>query len=175
MQKYQRQFGFTLIELIIVIVLLGILAAGSSNMLYAGFNSFITEKSILNANWQASSTLERMTRDLRAVRSKGDILSATATNFKFINLDGETIEYNFSSTEIKRTRSTATAAGTARTLANNVTNLEFEYYNKDGEKLPSPVTADIEKICYIGITLSLTYNNITFTTTTASYLWTITA
>lgn len=78
--------GFTLIELIISIVLLGILAAVGATM----FSESFTVTSMVNANQastaQARYALERMEREIREVKFAGtkyDITEKTATKMVF--------------------------------------------------------------------------------------------
>lgn len=164
MQKYYRQSGYTLIELLIVIILLGILVAGSSNVLTVGFNSFFAEKNIINANWQTSVALERMTRDLRATRSTTDITTATANSITINDLYGNTITYQVTGTQLLRNN---------QAIADGVSNVIFSYYQADGTLITSLSSASLLNIRYIVITLNMNYNNITFPTITAVYLWNI--
>ena len=157
MQKRTSQLGFTLIELIIVIVLLGILVAGSGNLLSQGFKSFFVGKDIINANWQASVALERMIRDLHAVRSPSDITTATATTLQIVDLDGNTITYQVTGNQLQRN---------SQFIANGIQSINFNYYDKNGI-----TTALRDSIRYVAITLNINYNNLTFPVKTAVYLW----
>jgi prepilin-type N-terminal cleavage/methylation domain-containing protein len=164
MHKYSKQFGFTLFEFIIVIVLLGILVAGASNLLSVGFGSYFSEKDIVNANSQASVAIERMTRDLRAVGSTTDITTASANEIIIKDLDGNTIDYEISGTQLLRN---------TQALADGVQSIGFAYYKGDSTLLtPLPLTSTLrQQIRYVVITLNISYNNITFPITTAINLW----
>ena len=48
----KKQKGFTLIELIIVIIISAILIANSSGLIVQGFNSFLNTKNTIQSNWQ---------------------------------------------------------------------------------------------------------------------------
>ena len=89
----RKHAGFTLIELVMVIVILGILAAISSVILSQGFNAYFTGKNVTDASWQGVSALEHVARDLRAIRSPSDMTTATATQFVFTNISGTSITY----------------------------------------------------------------------------------
>ncbi|MBU0743805.1 MAG: prepilin-type N-terminal cleavage/methylation domain-containing protein [Gammaproteobacteria bacterium] len=160
MQKYSKQSGFTLLEFIIVIILIGILIAGSSNLLSVGFNSFFSEKNIINANWQGSVALERITRDLRAVCSPSDITVATANRIIINDLNNDTIDYQVVSNQLLRN---------AQPLADGVQSITLDYYKKDSTLLPFPIV--LQDVRYVVITLNMSYNNLTFPITTAIYLW----
>jgi prepilin-type N-terminal cleavage/methylation domain-containing protein len=168
MQKNRRLSGFTLIELVVVIMLIGILLSGSTNLLNQGFKSFFTGKDIINANWQGSIALERLARDLRSVRSNTDITAAAANSITFIDIDGNTITYQVSGGKLQRN---------TQYLADGVQSITFAYYT--GATTPSlltplPLTASLRlSIRYIKITLNMSYNNLTFPIITAVYLWTL--
>lgn len=169
MRKNHKLAGFTLIELVIVIILIGILLSGSTNLLNQGFKSFFTEKDIINANWQGSIALERIVRDLRRVRSYTDITAAEANSITFIDIDGNTITYQVSGGKLQRN---------TQYLADGVQSITFSYYT--GETTPSllpsstPLTTPLLlSIRYIKITLNMSYNNLTFPIITAAYLWTL--
>lgn len=81
MPTLQRNNGFTLIELIISIVLLGLLAAVGSNMLS---DSFMTARMVNNSNTskdQARYVLERLAREIREVKYVDSGIYATAASY----------------------------------------------------------------------------------------------
>src|SRR5690348_6666928 len=102
MNSLTKQAGFTLIELIIVIVLLAVIAKISSQMLTEGFNSYLTMEKVTDANWQGQLALGRMVRDLRAVRSANDISVNTSSEITFVDSTGTTIDYKLSGTSLMR-------------------------------------------------------------------------
>lgn len=166
MRNNPQQAGYTLIEIIIVIILLGILIAGSGNLLKVGFNSFNAEKNIVNANWQGSVALERMTRDLRAVRSPADITTAAANSITINDIYGNTITYQVTGAQLLRN---------TQAIADGIQSITLAYYKGDtGSTLLTPLplsAALLPSVRYVVITLNMNFNKIAFPITTAIYLW----
>lgn len=160
MKRYFDQKAFTLIELIIVIVILGILIAGSTNLISLGFGSFFTGKDIVNANWQASVALERMARDLRNVATTRDIEIAQTNSIRIKDIFGETITYSVSGGSLLRN---------SFVLADKINNLSLTYYNANSSLLPQPVTS--ANVRYVVITLTVVSDKTNFNITTAVNLW----
>lgn len=65
----RRDNGFTLIELIVVIVLISILAVVSLPMLMAGFNAFSQQRETAAIERQAMLALDRISREVRMSRN----------------------------------------------------------------------------------------------------------
>ena len=156
----KRSRAFTLIEFIIVMVILTIVSLTSSLLLIQGFSAFSQGRTILEADWQARTALERMTRDIRAVRSAADISTATSSTFTFVDLNGNSISYTLTGTQLMRN---------SQALADGAQSLTFTYYDSTGA-----VTAQISAIKYIVISLAISYGNISFTVTTSAYPWNLT-
>jgi prepilin-type N-terminal cleavage/methylation domain-containing protein len=112
----RKQQGFTLIELISVMVLVSIIVAISSQMLAQGFNAYLTSEDIIDANWQGQMAIERMVRDIRTVRSANDISVKTSSAFTFVNLAGNTMAYSLSGSNLMLN---------GNILANGVNSLTF--------------------------------------------------
>jgi prepilin-type N-terminal cleavage/methylation domain-containing protein len=150
----KKNRGFTLIELIIVIVLLGIISVIATKMLAQGFNAYLTGKNILNADWQGRLAMERMVRDIRAIRSPtAGITTATATQLAFTDTNGTDIVYQVSGSNLMRN---------SQVLADGVQSITFSYFNQNGA-----TTGVLSAIDYITIILNITQNNTTFSLTTS--------
>ena len=78
MIPFKTHEGFTLIELVMVIMIIAIIAAMSSKLFVQGATGLLTAQNTLSANWQGQIAMERMTRDIRDVRSAVDVNTMTS-------------------------------------------------------------------------------------------------
>lgn len=161
MIKLLKHKGFTLIELVIVIVLLGIVVAGSSELMVQGFRAYHAGVEQVFAHWQARVALERMARDIRGVKSSGDIATSTSSTFSFTDVNGDVITYFQQGSQLKRN-----TASTSQVLADNINGLTFTYYNDNGAS--TTTKADIR---YVKIALQVGASGSQFNLTTTVYPW----
>lgn len=131
--------GFTLIELIIVIVLLSILATIGSYVLLAGFKAYYSNQNIMAAETQARMAYERMTRDIHSVASSASITTATSSQFTFNNIGGTSITYQLTGNQLMRN---------TQVLSDNVSSLSFSYLDKN-----AATTAVLANIRYVTVNL----------------------
>ena len=138
--------GVTLLEMVLVLVILGIIAALGSSFLSGGLNAYFTERDISNAAWQGRLALERITRDLRTVRSAtaGDLTITPANQISFTNTAGTNVSYSLSGSTLMRN---------GQPLADGITALSFTYLANDGK---TAVTSDVTAVYYIGVAFTVT-------------------
>jgi len=137
----KTQGGFTLIELVLVIIIVGIILAGSSNLMAQGFRSFIATRDILNENRQTSIAIESMIRDLHAIRSTSDITSASSATITFNDTAGNSIAYSKSGSILTRTENSE-----PQILADNLPDLSFEYYANNGTSISGATPSAIRYV-----------------------------
>jgi prepilin-type N-terminal cleavage/methylation domain-containing protein len=137
--------GVTLLEMVLVLVILSIIAALGSSFLSGGLNAYFTERDISDAAWQGRLALERITRDLRTVRSAtaGDLTISPANQISFIDTSGTSVAYSLSGTTLMRN---------GQPLADGITSLTFTYIANDGKTTAATVTA----VYYIGVSFTVT-------------------
>lgn len=125
--------GYTLVELVMVIVLIGIVAAigipailetGDAFSLASQFQDFAVQSSIVAMN--------RVSREIRKLKDDASVNTATASQFSFVDLDNNTITYNRSGNTLMRN---------SDGLADNVTALTFTYYDDAGNTIATPVVS----------------------------------
>lgn len=139
--------GFTLIELIAVIVILGVVAGLGSSLLVEIVDAWALYKDQRELAESATMSMDRMVREIRRAVS---ISSADDSDLQFMVIGGDSISFDLSGTTLRRTLN-----GTANGLAANVDSLTFTYYDISDLPLPTPVAtpSDIRRIA-AALTLS---------------------
>lgn len=126
MRKVHKIAGFTLVELIVVIVLLGVIAAMGGHLLNRAFSGANKFNASNDPNyWQGVIAYERMVRDLREMVS---LISASANSITYFDQSGNTVTYALSGSRLMR----AIFPASGNVLASNVSSLSFGYYSGDG-------------------------------------------
>lgn len=150
-----KNHGYSLIELIIIILITSILVGLGSKLLVAGLNGYITAKDTTDAVWQGRIALERIARDLRKIQSPSGITTAAVNQLIFNDTDNTTITYALSGTSLTRN---------SQILASGIGSLSFTYFDETGTS-----TAVLSAIRYITITLNVTQGNTNFNVITSIY------
>jgi prepilin-type N-terminal cleavage/methylation domain-containing protein len=130
--------GFSMIELIMVIVVAGIISVAVAPIFFGGFQAFFTAQNYADMNAQAELAMDRMAREIRGIDPSQDLDSATlptASQLKFHIYNGTAqaawVTYSLSGTNLMRNTDT---------LAINMSSLAFAYYKSDGTALTPPLT-----------------------------------
>lgn len=153
---FKKQRGFTLIELVFVIMLMSIIAGISSVVISSGFKAYLASKNVIGADWQARYALERMARDIRAIQSPRSIITASARQLSFTDTNDHAISYSLSGNSLMLNE--------ANIVADGVQSLAFSYFDKNGVN-----TAILANIRYVTITLNIILNNTDFAISTSVY------
>lgn len=85
--------GFSLFELIIVVVVFGIVSAAAAPLLHASFQGYFTGRDVTETDWQARVASERMARELRTIRAPADLTITAGGDITFVDMDGTSIRY----------------------------------------------------------------------------------
>lgn len=151
-----RLKGFTLIELITVIVLLGILAAVGSNMLSDSMKTTQAVNDSRAVESEARYALDRLVREIRQVGFTGsayNISTASTSVLQFAKPDGGVVRINYDATS--KTVQLDYSNTSATTLIQKVSGFGMTYYNIDGVSLST--LADIQdSVAYISLSMSVT-------------------
>lgn len=138
--------GFSLVEVIVVIVVVGIIFSVGAMILGRGFSAYFGGENVTAQDWQARVAFERMTRDLRDAHANTNVVvtGGTAINFSVYDQATATItnvNYALSGTTLQRN-------GVA--LADNVNNLQFALLQSNGA-----TTALASQAYYIQVQLTV--------------------
>lgn len=119
LQRYMT--GFSLVELVLVIAIIGVVFAIGGFLLIEGFKASYTGMDTLRANWQSQIALGRMERELRLIRDAGSLTINVPNQITFKD-NNETITYQLNNNILMRNN---------KPLADGIGTLEFTYYDKD--------------------------------------------
>lgn len=129
--------GATLVEMIAVIVIFGIVMSIGVLVLGRSFESYQLTREVTNVDWHGRVALERLTRELREIRSTADLeFTATpATELKFTDGGGNAVCFYLAGGRLMR--SADGPGGTCGTtspqpLADNASSLNFYFHQSDG-------------------------------------------
>lgn len=114
--------GFSLVELIVVITVLGIVASAGAVVLRDGIRGYLRGNEISSADWQGRLALERITRELRDIAPPtggvANISAASCGSSTFVFSD-------IKSTAISYTRSANALMRNGQPLADDISGLQF--------------------------------------------------
>lgn len=146
--------GFSLIELIVVIVVLGTVASMGAIVVRDGMLGYLLGREITSADWQGRLALERITRELRDVAAPNysgiAATSCDASTFAFSSIDGTQISYTQSATTLLRN---------GQALADNVTGLRFYCLQSN---VQATVTASSVYYITVSMVISTANTNATY-------------
>ncbi|BAV32702.1 hypothetical protein SCL_0380 [Sulfuricaulis limicola] len=149
--------GFTLVELVVAIILVGIIFGFGSALLGKVFSSYSLKQDIAGGDWQARVALERAARELRAVRSAtaADLDIASTAQVRFVDADGNSVCFYRNAGANRMMRSAdgpASACGSTnpQVLADNITALAFSYWDNAGN-----ATAVVASVYFITVQMTV--------------------
>ncbi len=157
--KKIKNSGFTLIEILMVIVLVGIIATIVAMLVYEGAKSYGEIDKLRDLSTQGRLAFERMAREIRLVRcttvgtsctpTTSDITAMTATEFRFNNTRNEGRGFRLAGSTVNL-RQGSGAGDPEDPLVDNVSDLTFEYFKSDG----TTATA-VQDVWTIAVSLTL--------------------
>ncbi len=164
--RRRQQHGWTLIEVLTVLIILAVVAAVGARLMSSMFQSYFAARDITNSDAQARVAFERMTRELRQIRSATatDLDVASAAQVRFIDMDGNGVCFYRDAATNRLMRSAdgpATACGTtsAQPVADFVSGLTFFYYLNDG----ITTTATVASVYYVTVRVNVQDNDVSDT------------
>ena len=128
-----RQKGFSLIEMMIVVAILGIIILGLVTFFTGGTKSWVAGQSQLEAQRNARQAMDQMVREIRKGRNV-ESGSDNDTIIVSIPVLGN-VTYNLSGTTIQKI-----VSGGTNNLINDVMYFHLTYYNNNGISVDPPDT-----------------------------------
>ena len=130
--------GFTYIEMIMAVLIVSVIALLAGPLLAVTIDAMTLHIDRVDLEQSAGVALTRMSREIRRLRNDESIVTATATQFEFVDADDVQIRYRLTGTQLMRSQ----AGGADQPLADNVqgAGISFVYYDDTGAVIASPVT-----------------------------------
>jgi prepilin-type N-terminal cleavage/methylation domain-containing protein len=158
--------GFTLIEIVIVCVLIGVIAAVIIPPLHQGAQSFTVSETRGDLSSQARQAATRMVRELRNIQKEANntpnITAANATSITFVDVLDSAITFSLSGSTLQRN---------SNPLVEQVSSLQFRYFNGSNAELTPPLGAtDMDNVRRIMLTLTLAEGSLTVAVTEQTFL-----
>ncbi len=141
-----------MLELVLAIALLGIIAGVMARMFIWGIDIYDFVSNRKDVLQSSRIGIEIMVRDLRAIKSAGDINSASGSQLDFYNLDDENIIFFYNDGDFTRN---------SNIMIEGLSSFQFTYYDVNDAIIGSPV-ADPTNIWKIKYTLNATIDAKTF-------------
>lgn len=159
-----KAHGFTLLELVVVLVISGVIAAGFSALFFQASKSYIASKDATDIGWQTVLAIERITRDLHEASS---VSSVNNDQLVITDIYGHTTSYKFDSNKRQLLRAD-------QVLADNLQNITFTYRNAIGEEFkPDDISISTSTIRYVNIYMSFVYEQTNYDFSAMVALWNV--
>ncbi|MGH7431143.1 MAG: type II secretion system protein [Candidatus Methylomirabilales bacterium] len=159
--------GFSLIEIVVVCVLIGIIAAVIIPPLHQGVQSFAVTEARGDLTSQARQAATRMVRELRNIQKEADntpnITAANAASITFVDVLDNTITFSLSGSTVQRN---------SNALVEQVSSVQFRYFNGTNAELTTlPLSpTDRNNVRRIMMTLTLAEGSLTVSLTEQTFL-----
>jgi prepilin-type N-terminal cleavage/methylation domain-containing protein len=153
-----RATGFTLVEIVVTIVLVGLLAMAAVPILKSGIDAYETTTTGLETLSKLRYATERMAREIREVRrnpgAPADFQITTplaAGSLSFVKRDGNRVTLTAAAPNATLAYQTPAASGV---LTDQVTSLVFRYYTINGVTQTASIAGDTLAFIEVDLTLS---------------------
>ncbi len=140
-----------------VILIAAVLATIGATLMSSGFRTYFLGRELSRDAAQGTLAIERLTRDLRMIRSAtaADLTIVPSTQITFVDVDGNSVVYALTAGSLTRSQN----GGPAQPLADNVSGLTFTYLLNDGATTAGAATA----VWYVTAAVTVTSQNVSTT------------
>lgn len=100
----KSDFGFTLVEIVITIVIIGILSGIAALIILQGVSAYSSEQSRSDVHYQARLAVERIAREARMIRSCADIAGPAnpSATLSFVDINGNAVSFSYAGGNLSR-------------------------------------------------------------------------
>ena len=148
----KNQKGFSLIEMMVVVVILGVIVLGLVTFFTGGVKSWVAGQSQLTAQRNARQAMDRMVREIREGKSASGTTTSITVDIPALGLeDAYSVTYKWTGNIIEREVNSV-----PNPLINNVIKLEFDY--PDASKVSIILEVDVDQDNNPDITLNTDVN-----------------
>lgn len=158
MNSHRRTRGFTMVEAVVAIVLMGILGMAAIPLISGGVETYQITSSQLVTLSKLRYATERIAREIREVRrvpatpTNYDITTAPGSSVTFTKLDATQVTISTALPLVTLAYSTPAASAT---LSDQVSALAFRFLD-----INNAVTASAAQVAFVEVTLSLTVDGV---------------
>lgn len=148
-----RQQGFSLIEMVLVIVVLGTVAMTGSQIMSSGINAYLATQEAVETLSKATYTMERLKKEIRSTRYSGgaySVATCSATRYQFTRTDGVVVDIQSAPPLLTVGYSSPAASAT---LTDQVQSFTFAYFSANGSALTPTCTA--ANLAYVDVSYTL--------------------
>jgi len=139
------------------LVIVGVLSVMGASLMSNAFRTYFAGRELAQDASEGTLAVERMTRDLRTVRSAtaADIPTMTGTALTFVDVDGNSVGFALTGGSLTRSQN----GGAAQPLAANVSSLAFTYLKNDGQGAAGTAA----EVWYISVQFTVASQNASMT------------
>lgn len=164
-QHAPRQHGFTLVEMVMVMVIIGVIGFSLASLISAGLRSYTAGRGAVDTLSSLRLSSERIARELRTVRRNPVLLTdfnflsavttpTTSVDFNRLENDGSTVTRVIINTSGSNIRISYDGGSNYYTLTNQLGTFTLSYLQQNGIAATSNAN-----VAFVDIDLSLTDSN----------------
>lgn len=146
------QSGFTLIELIMVMIMVGTLAGFLANIIFYEINTYQIVSKRKAGMQDARFAFDKIARDLRQI-APDSLFQAAGDSIRFADVSNNQITYKFTNGTMLRN---------GAVLMDGLSDFQFTYFNNNDNVLTPPIP-DLSDVSSIGLFMSLVIDGKTIT------------